>query len=100
MNNTVESIVAKMQELQNNQDGTLKGGFISVTAGRYRIIVGKDNSLPMLETASNGSKGDLTTICANRNVACTNQICVDTTNTINPEPGQHTCTNNGTCFAQ
>ena len=37
-------INANMQQLQENQDGTLTGGFVSITGGRYRIIIGNDGN--------------------------------------------------------
>ena len=37
------NIAADMQQLRENQDGTLQGGFLSMANGRPRIIIDNDH---------------------------------------------------------
>jgi len=39
MSNSCKNITANMQQVQESQDGTITGGFVSVTGGRYRVIL-------------------------------------------------------------
>ena len=45
MSESIKRIVNGMQSLEDNEDGTLKGGYVSVTGGRHRIVIG-DEGVP------------------------------------------------------
>jgi hypothetical protein len=36
--------VTNNYNMQENADGTLTGGFVSITGGRYRVIIGNGNT--------------------------------------------------------
>ena len=38
MSDSIKRIISSMQSLEDNQDGTLKGGFVSVSGRRFRLI--------------------------------------------------------------
>ena len=88
MKNTCTDKIANMQQLQQNQDGTLKGGYISITDGRYRIIIGPHKPTPnyVPNNPSCGGSGSV-------NTACTNGDCAGSTNHI----GTQACAN-GCCI--
>lgn len=72
-----------MDGLHENQDGTLKGGYISLTSGRYRVIIGTDEHARS-NRKENDSCGDRT------NMQCDNQKCQGSKN--------YECHNFETCF--
>lgn len=80
MNNT-NSLSEKLRALQENNDGTLKGGYLSLSGGRYRIIINANNDDP------NGNNPNyLPTVWDNMscggstNMACKNFDCDNSTN--------------------
>ena len=84
-NNNNNNIAANMQQLQENQDGTLTGGFLSVSNGRPRIIIGgADSGQPTFHfdhttncfCYNNVPGGCRNTICgADNHGPCGNSVC-------------------------
>ena len=89
---SINNIISGMDDLQENQDGTLGGGFISVKNGRYRIII--DGSTPSYEYTHNPDNCDNTT-----NLACWNhKSCQHTSNDNDgPHGSGPSCSNDGKC---
>jgi len=88
MNNTLNSIFAGVKKMQQNQDGTIQGGYLSVTNGRYRIMVTDDPGNPSAIVWDNTS-------CTGENKGCKNQACPGSHNT---KGGFLDCIN-GSCIA-
>lgn len=99
MNNSLGNIAANMQQMQENQDGTLSGGFVSVTGGRYRIIVGTNPKPSSSDRESPGHKTNATpsapgSCSAGTNSACINRyVCDHSTN--ERDETRATCSNTG-----
>lgn len=94
---SINNIIGGMDDLQENQDGTLKGGYLSITGGRYRVIIDNNNvdpaEAPNRECRNTGSMS-----CANHNAACTNDYCDHSKNdAIVAGPGKPFNCSNDTC---
>ena len=81
MTNSFGNIYANMQQLRENENGTLQGGFVSITGGRYRIII-RDDVPPPQPIITDWQN----MIACWSNSACSNYICGGSTN--NPGPGR------------
>ena len=80
MADSMKNIISRMQQLQDNQDGTMKGGYISLSGNRPRIIVGGGDGGNTPEWVSNTN---CTEDCSNKtNSGCTNKICHGSTNSL------------------
>jgi hypothetical protein len=86
MKNYIDYIAENIEELQERQDGTLKGGYLSITEGRFRIVLGSDVQGVFVE----GHWDNVSCKGKKNNVGCTNKECTDSTN--NQGLGS-TCTN-------
>ena len=78
MNTNISGNLANIARLSQKQDGTLSGGYISVTGGRYRVVIDG-------ETTSSASE-------VNHNCPCNDDHCYPDINT------EH-CTNGSTCYS-
>jgi|GEM_PF-3448376 len=76
--------------LEENQDGTLKGGFVSVVGGRYRIILTDTNTDGSDQRANIGNCNH---DCHGTNAGCVNWNCDGSTNNMTTV----TC-NNSNCM--
>ena len=89
MSNSIGSIISKMQQMQESQDGTLNGGYLSITSGRYRIIIDPNGPAPGEVKCNAANCGGST------NDYCRNDDCPNTTNNSTVEGN---C-DNGCCVA-
>lgn len=82
MSSSINSIAAAMQQLGENNDGTLNGGFLSVTDMRYRIIIDSNSPhqiVPPLVT----NKPPIQVCSGTTNDNCNNQfVCKPSSNDI------------------
>jgi len=79
MKNPINDIASGMQQLQENQDGTLKGGFLSITGGRYRIILGM--------SSANMENSNCTNTIPESSGGCCNDSCSGSDNTLSCHNG-------------
>jgi hypothetical protein len=78
MKNNINVLSAQIQQLDENQDGTITGGFLSITGGRHRIVLDTD---PPLQAVWDTRTNRATNHCAKtENSSCTNYDCERTAN--------------------
>jgi hypothetical protein len=82
MASSINNLSTNMQQISANSDGTINGGFVSITGGRYRMIIGGPGGQAF---AANEKR------CNHQ--ACENRVdCSGSTNDFD-------CTNYATCLA-
>ena len=84
-------IIGNMESLNKNQDGTFKGGFISASGRRYRLILGNFTGWADTYPTNGHCTG------TQENSACENSVCPGSTNAVVVEGTHETYCHNGNC---